>query len=717
MMSASEEGALDDRAEDDRMRAHQAGAGQAASEVCEVAGRQLNPCTQLDEYAASAARVDHRHLNLPFLTNKADDTFEFGASVPGNSADLRNWRGTVFVCDLNYAVVGEVLARATARPVLNGTVAEAIELSLSGPVTIVANADLITPRTIARIPPNAQIGLFTVRSVAAASKLAVRTVLGGPAAARFEDLSFTSAGPAAAGPGVLPAEETTPAGLRDAIGSGVAILTGYAHGRDCLVLLGRAGICGRSQSEPLLQVQPPLLHEWSGHPTSCQQGHGCRRDDADISEHVRAVDLRAAFVLLDSCRTAIVGASAVSSDVSIPIAMLEGHAIGVATAAGTRSGATYVGQLFRALLRSGLSLGQAVAEVNGAIAADHEAMGKLVLFGDAGLVAFPSERDPYEAAAQLDGSGEVEIPVGPGATLVAGASVIGVARSGPLIVPRGSLDSSWALTTTAGRGGGPVVEAPASLDVIWAHRVRPWLESLRVLEHMGFSLDDDAVRSAESVASTARRSRAEAATSEAAGAAVEQFQGAIAQLAAVQSGWVADEISWVRATFYDFTEHWTVPWQVISDADPIDCPQCGTDAALVHHVHVEAGAGPEFLYVDCMLCGEVLCGSAAFLPVVVVEHPTEVWRGDPFNITVSITATAERPLEVAVGASFVQGDRFHCYLSAVTSVTLAPAERRSITFAGRTDGVRAIPDLQALKIIVAAEEAHVCLTRAIWLRA
>src|SRR2546427_7548713 len=70
------------------------------------------------------------------------------------------------------------------------------------------------------------------------------------------------------------------------------------------------------------------------------------------------------------------------------------------------------GRLFGALLRSGLGLGEIMAEVNGVIAADRASMGRLVLFGDAGLVPVPTAGSALEVQAGLD------IPAGPGAVLV-----------------------------------------------------------------------------------------------------------------------------------------------------------------------------------------------------------------------------------------------------------------------------------------------------------
>ncbi|MBM0278954.1 hypothetical protein, partial [Micromonospora tarensis] len=286
------------------------------------------------------------------------------------------------------------------------------------------------------------------RDPATASRLAARTLLRGPTvAASSDDLSFDTLA-VDGGPRRLAGLDVTVAGLRAATRDDVAILAGRAHARDCSMDLLDGTICGRSEERALLPVEPVRADRWSGHLTACQQSQQCCKYGLRIRDNLRAAEIPAAFAVLDSCRTAASGDGAVRTDVSIPLTMLAGSTLAVVCAVGTRGGSAWAAPLLRGLLRAGLPLGTALAEVNQAIAADPAGVGRLALFGDAGLVPVPGGTPARLAAS---GDGVVEIPAGAAATLVDGTGLLPAQPGGPVLVTRADATTSWALTEVCGR--------------------------------------------------------------------------------------------------------------------------------------------------------------------------------------------------------------------------------------------------------------------------
>ncbi|MFI6761065.1 hypothetical protein ACIBF5_18205 [Micromonospora sp. NPDC050417] len=715
------------------------------------AGRTVIVASGVAEYGALAREMAGIGAPVPvlpgvatrLLTQAAPATTENtsdglpAAAVPESAGQ---WVGTVVVCDEAYAPVAEVLARGSGRALRRGTMADATAAARNGPVTVVAGAASVTPEVLAAVPYDAPIGFLTGRSLASMSALVARTLLHGPTVmATRDDLWFDAlADDASGGPdGIgrpdralarLTGPRLTPSGLRTALRPGIALLAGRGHARDCLMHLHGGGICGRAEEQPRLAVLPEVGAGWSEHPAACQQGDHCWRDDVSVRDHLRAADLNAAFVVLDSCRTAQVGAGSVRTDVSIPLTMLEGAALAVACAVGTRGGSPWAGQLFQSLVRAGLSLGAALAEMNGAIAVDRAGVGRLGLFGDAGLVPAPTAVAPTTVVGDAIGGATVvpSSPTGPAGTvtvrarraaqLVRGTGLLPADEGGPLVVPRRHGDSSWVVTTAAGRTGGRIDPAPSHLDEAWTTRVRPWLDRLRGLPALGWKIDRTALDGVHRTAVAALRQRAEAEHVAAAVAARVAFDGAVDELARIQSALVEREAEWIGQTFYSATDGWPEPWSSETEPEPSSCPQCSASALIRHRIRPAAGAGPELAYEVCVRCGEVLAGAGACAVTVSTANPPEVRAGTPFTLTVTVTGPADHPVSVAVGAAFQHQERFHCSISGGASFVLPPGGRRVVDFAGLTDSALTIPDQQPIKIILAADGALRCLTRSVWVR-
>jgi len=670
-----------------------------------------------DDFARAAAEVDRMTRPLPILhgPHSAGGLLDYPIATEHNP---RNWRGEVWCCDDTLIAAARVLARATGRPLCRGAVDDAVRAARSGPVTVVARPSAATPERLAAVPHDAQVGWLITRSLAATTQIIARTVLHGPAVtADMADLAFDTITEHDPAPGWLTADQLSPTGLRAGIGRGVAVLAGRGHARGCLMHLTGGGICGRQEERPLLAVQPAMSSDWVEHPTACQQGPRCHRDDVAVGDHLRSADIRAAFAVLDSCRTAVAGGARVRTDVSIPLSMIEGNALAVCCAVGARNGAGHVAQLFRALVRGGAALGEAVAEMNGSIAADRSARGRLALFGDAGLVPMASDEGPGAVRTPLDERGGVEVPTSDSAVLVPGHGLLAVAAGGPMVVPRASDPSSWVLTGVCGRSGGRIGQAPQWLDDRWTERVRPWLDRLRALGSLGLGIGATDIDAAHRVAVRAVRARAEAEELGAAEDAAASFAQAERKLAELQFQLVDKEIRWTAKTYYSLLDSWPEPLRLVGGEVLCECPQCGGMCAVRQHVRSAGGTGPKLRSEVCVRCGEVVAGVAEFPAEVVVTSPPEARLGDPITVRLTIQGPDDHPLDVAVGAAFVHEARFHCELLDSRSITLRPGERTTTTFVGSSNPARTIPDAHYFKVLLAADGAVRCLTRTVVFRA
>ncbi|WP_344554427.1 hypothetical protein [Kitasatospora saccharophila] len=686
-----------------------------------IAGRTVAAVDTAAEYARLAAKAEDDHTPIPVL-NTAWDQFlaslaMYDALHAAPAQPEESWRGVVFAADAEYAPVAQLLARCTGRELQEGSLEQAISAAATTPVTIVAGPRLVTPQMLAVLPPDAPIGLLTARTLASASALVARTILFGPlVAAAMGDLSFDALADENERPGRLAGLDATPRALNDALGSGVAVMAGRGHARDCLMHLNGGGICGRSSTgEPAPRAAVPVQigTDWSANPAACQQSDRCWRDDVLPTNHLRAAEVRGAFVVLDSCRTAQIGEGSIATDVSLPLAFLEGSAVAVACAVGTRGGLPEASQLFTALVRSGLSLGDALAEVNGAIAADPSALGRLGLFGDAGLVPLAGASvERVTSAAQV-----VEVTAGPGAVLADSALLLPANATGPLAVPRRDGQSCWLLTQAAGRAGGKVVEGPGNSAELWSQRIRPWLDRLRSLTSMGLTSDQQRLDGIHRQAVAALRAHGQACTVQDAEQADADFAAAVAELTDMQVGIVERETDWIRRNFYSFTENWPEPWSTQSEAEPSRCPQCGITALLRHRIRPAAGAGAELCYHVCVRCGEIASGAEELSGLVVTDGPAQVRCGESFPFRVTVTAPPHSHVSVAVGASFQQEERFHCSMAESHSFELSPGEARSVEFTGSTSAGLTIADQLPIKIFIAVDGAVGCLTRWVWLRA
>ncbi|MEU7846041.1 zinc ribbon domain-containing protein [Micromonospora parva] len=673
-----------------------------------VAGQTVVEAVDLDDYAALAYAVTGPSDPLPVPAGvwhrfaAAVDALPAAAPTPGY------WHGAVHVTGPEYAPVAHVLAATTGRALRRGTLGDALAAARNTPVTVVARADEITPELLAELPVDGQLGLLTGRDLNAVAALVARTVLQGPrSVAELDDLwfdMFAEPGPA---PRTLLGPAATPRSLRAALRPGAAMLAGRGHARDCLLHLNGGGICGRAEEQPRLNAPLPVGAGWSDHPAACQQSDRCWRDDVPVAGHLRAAELRAAVVVLDSCRTAQAGEGSVRREVALPLTMLEGVPLALVCAVGTRGGSDWAGQLFPALVRAGLPLGAALAEVNTAVTDDEAGLGRLALFGDAGLASAV----PKPPVTYVPGD---EIPAGRAAALVRGTELLPVDPDGPLMVTRRGGDS-WAVTTAAQRRGGRVEAMPASPTAQW-EELRTWVQRLRVAPQMGLRIDRAVLDEVYRDAAAAVRRRAEAGHASAAVAADADFADAARRLAEQQALLVRTEIERFADNVHFFVDGWAEPWSVRIAPEPDECPQCGDHSLLCHTVRPSAGCGEPLRYDVCVRCGEMSAGAAEQPGSVTVRNPAQARRCEPVPIRIIVTAPSDASITVAVGAAFPHPRRLGVVMAGDgAAFTLGPGERRELNFTAHS-GDSAALDQQVFKVVVAVNGAVRFLTRWVWLR-
>jgi hypothetical protein len=641
---------------------------------------------------------------------------QFPVVTPGSGT----WEGTVTCLDASLTPAARLLARCTGRAVVDRTFPEVLAASDAAPVTVVAGTGMITPRELAVIPARAKLGLLLADDLAAASLLVARTLLHGPAVAHLPDLAFDTQddeedGPTQAAPRRrLVGLELTTKDLRDHVGHGVAILAGRAHARDCFLQFADAAVCGRRQQSPARpHVHFPVVRQ-QPQPTACQQAGECCKVGHAVARHLRAGDIPAAFVVIDGCRTAVAGRGPVPADASLPLSMLHGASIAVAAALGSRGKGEGAAPLYSGLLRSGWTLGAALAEVNSALAADPTALGRLVLFGDAGLAPMANGL-PTPEPVSLALAGHEQAPIAAGEPVLChGPEPVAVHPQGPLALPATGPSSWWILTTAAGRSGGPIIVRPQRLTARW-EQLRTWIERMRELRLIGLRTDSSALES------IGRRAR-ETVLSDAAAdhlAAVTQAHATMATVQAdllrLQDQTIAAEIAAMHRSFYSFVDSWPEPWQVEELPVPQPCIQC-SDLSVTRRLIVPgAGTGPRLVHDACARCGEVTAGAADPGVDAEIDAPLLVARGSCLSVRVRVTAR-DAPVAVTIGAAFRHDDLLGCRMHLLESLHLRSGETREFVAQGSTDPT-AVLGPSDLRVLVLADGALTCHTRLVHVNA
>ncbi len=312
---------------------------------------------------------------------------------------VRHSGAVAYVAADEAAPLARLLAARTGRRLAEFSRSSRLhEWTGQEPVTLVTTSALVSDDFLARMSGVRMVGLLTARDLGTLSALVAKSVLGvGASADRTVsvDTVFTAPG------------ETNPTSLEEflaQVGDGVSMLGMTTHGRECLMHLDDAVICGRALGQPSPAIDPDA--GFMGR-TSCQWEEGCFRDHWTSGRLFPAARVPAALVFLDSCGAMKTGSSQFDSSTTMVLSLLEGDPLGIVCSPWTRDGLPRLSDVFCAAVRAGASLAAAVALVNEAVARSGRSVGFFTLLGDAGMHPFPDTAGPVLPAAS---GGRIEVP-------------------------------------------------------------------------------------------------------------------------------------------------------------------------------------------------------------------------------------------------------------------------------------------------------------------
>jgi len=322
--------------------------------------------------------------------------------------------------------LARLLAARTGRPLIELDRSSRLhEWPGAEPVTLVATAVQVSDDFLARLSTVRQAGVLTARDLGTLSALVAKSVLGvgAPGDRTLSvDTVFTAPG------------EDNPTSLDEFLAqldAGVGMLGMTTHGRECLMHLDDAVICGRALAPPQrLAVEPDAA--FTGR-TSCQWGEGCFRDHWTGDRLFPAAEIRASLVFMDSCGAMKTGWSQFDSSTTLVLSLLEGDVLGIVCSPWTRDGLPRLSDVFCAGARGGMSLGAAVDLGNQAIARSGRSVGFFSLLGDAGMHPFPDVTGPASVTKQ---AGPLQVPASGVRLRLPRAQLGRVTLDGPVIAVR-----------------------------------------------------------------------------------------------------------------------------------------------------------------------------------------------------------------------------------------------------------------------------------------
>jgi hypothetical protein len=220
-------------------------------------------------------------------------------------------------------LAGRLLAAATSRPHIHMREGQLLASLAEAPDEITAVVGLASEFSNVGDWPgmvSGRIGLVVGRSAPALICLIYRCLTA--EAVNSEDRIFVASNPLL--PGADEADTTSLSGLAHVRSNRVGALVLRGQGRECSTGLLDTVICGREKP-----VGMPMPAEPGMRATPCLLGQGCFRSDLEESQIVRAVDINAALVFLQSCSTIAIGSHAYPHGLSIALGLLEGTATAV----------------------------------------------------------------------------------------------------------------------------------------------------------------------------------------------------------------------------------------------------------------------------------------------------------------------------------------------------------------------------------------------------
>jgi hypothetical protein len=324
------------------------------------------------------------------------------------------------------APLAQLLAVRTGRRLIEFSSGSRLqEWASQEPVTLVATSAQVSNDFLARISTVRMTGVLTARDLDALSALVARSVVGLVTPLdRTLTVDTVRSAPGDRNP-------TSRDEFLANVGDGVSVLGVTAHGRECMLILDDVVICGRAPAPRPLTIEPGA--SFLGQ-TSCQWEEGCIRNHWSEDRLLPAAEVRAALVFIDSCAAMKTGTSQFDSSTAMALSWLDGDALAVVCSPWPRDGMLRLPDVFCAAVSGGVSLGEAVALVNEAVARSGRSLGFFSLLGDAGLHPFPQMAAP---ATRDAGSGGTIVVPACGARIQLAAGQFGrITMDGPVIAVR-----------------------------------------------------------------------------------------------------------------------------------------------------------------------------------------------------------------------------------------------------------------------------------------
>lgn len=238
-------------------------------------------------------------------------------------------------------------------------------------VTVVAPPDRLGNRTLARLSPVGverdragapllcRLGLLTGRTPGALLDLILRSaavrIPGIPRRSLLVNVDGMPEEPSPPPPdlSILNGQETTQARIREGLGEDAGVLNLLAHGRDDVLWIKGALICGRAP-----EAGPS--GEYGGLPS-------CARRGICYQPHLSLLDpatLNVPVVFLNSCAPLKLAKSVFPTSFNIGLRFLDGAACALVASPFMTNGKPWQNILFHGLLQTGRSIGEAVRIVN-----------------------------------------------------------------------------------------------------------------------------------------------------------------------------------------------------------------------------------------------------------------------------------------------------------------------------------------------------------------
>jgi hypothetical protein len=620
---------------------------------------------------------------------------------PSSAGPVRHSGAVACVAGDNAVPLAQLLAVRTGRRLIEFPHSSHLhEWAATEPVTLVATSAQVSDDFLARISAVRMVGVLTARNLDTLSALVAKSVLGIRAPADHTvsvDTVFTAPG------------ESNPTSLDEflaRVGDGVSMLGMTTHGRQCLMHLDDAVICGRALAPQQLIVETDT--DFMGR-TSCQWEEGCFRDHWSGDRLLPATEVRASLVFMDVCGTMKTGSSQFDSSTALALSLLEGDVLGVVCSPWTRDGLPRLSDVFCAAVRGGMSLGAAVALANEAVARSGRSVGFFALLGDAGMHPFPEMAASTRAA---ESGGAIEVPAC-GTRVHLSAGQFGrITLDGPVIAVRVADDELFVAPspprpgpvraeftfqeTSVGPSISRLAETAQAYSDIWCLGVRlkqaPQAELRRhILECYEYSADNVP----------------------AASEFIPRLDAAWQVAAALDHEIVTQLITATAKTQLHLTERY-FRHSRREGLGFTACPQCGLAAEINSWQHIVV-RNMRRQVLSCHACSELIDQEMANAVEVRLTGPVHAQRGQTLPQLAEITSRCDYAVSGWLGYALLNEEKYGGSLSRIKSFAVTPGSVTHVDLAAKISVDFDLADRHYLRAFAVCAGRVSVYSRAVWI--